>query len=161
MKNFTIKKIIPKSLLGRSLVIVFIPIVILVIITCIVFYQTSWDIISKRLSQSVVGDIGLVIDLLEEKETNEAKNVIEPKLKFNEAKLLSQKYFNFEIKLLENDFLDIKDFHPKKRVLDRRLTEELKKLSREFVFDSTDLDSGLKATIKWMRNNSHYYKGNY
>lgn len=148
MKNFTIKKIIPKSLLGRSLVIVFIPIVILVIITCIVFYQTSWDIISKRLSQSVVGDIGLVIDLLEEKETNEAKNVIEPKLKFNEAKLLSQKYFNFEIKLLENDFLDIKDFHPKKRVLDRRLTEELKKLSREFVFDSTDLDSGLKIKIQ-------------
>ena len=57
------KKIIPTSLLGRSLVIVFVPIASLVIITCVIFYQTSWDIISKRLSQSVVGDIGVVIDL--------------------------------------------------------------------------------------------------
>ena len=50
MKNKTIKKFIPSTLLGRSLVIVFVPIVSIVIITCLVFYQTSWDIISKRLS---------------------------------------------------------------------------------------------------------------
>ena len=49
MKNKTIKKFIPSTLLGRSLVIVFVPIVSIVIITCLVFYQTSWDIISKRL----------------------------------------------------------------------------------------------------------------
>ena len=67
MKNEFLKKIIPNSLLGRSLVIIFIPIVTLVIITCLIFYQTSWDIISKRLSQSVVGDISAVIELIEKK----------------------------------------------------------------------------------------------
>ena len=104
------KKIIPSSLLGRTVTIVFVPIAVLVIITCLVFYQTSWDIISKRLSQSVVGDIGAVIDLIEQKKINEAKDIIEPKLNLNEAKLLSQKYFNFKIQLRENEFLNIKDF---------------------------------------------------
>ena len=80
MKTRAIKKFTPNSLLGRSLVIVFVPIASLVIITCLVFYQTSWDIISKRLSQSVVGDIGAVIDLIDEKKINEAKDVIQPKL---------------------------------------------------------------------------------
>ena len=109
------KKIIPTSLLGRTVTIVFVPIAVLVIITCLVFYQTSWDIISKRLSQSVVGDIGAVIDLIEQKKINEAKDIIEPKLNLNEAKLLSQKYFNFKIQLRENEFLNIKDFKPKKK----------------------------------------------
>ena len=59
MNQNIIKKIVPKSLLGRSLVIVFLPIIFLVIITSFVFYQTSWDIISKRLTQSVSGDIGV------------------------------------------------------------------------------------------------------
>ena len=99
MKKYERKKFIPKSLLGRSLVIVFVPIASLVIITSLVFYQTSWDIISKRLSQSVVGDIGAVIELLEEKNIREAKNIIEPKLNLNESKLLSEKYFNFKIDL--------------------------------------------------------------
>ena len=67
MKENLIKKIIPNTFLGRSLVIVFVPIATIVIITCLVFYQTSWDIISKRLSQSVAGDISAVIDLIEEK----------------------------------------------------------------------------------------------
>ncbi len=146
------KKIIPTSLLGRSLVIVFVPIASLVIITCVIFYQTSWDIISKRLSQSVVGDIGVVIDLIEEKEINEAKAVTEPKLNLNEAKLLAQKYFYFKIELRENEFLNVKDFKPKKRVLDKRLSEELKLLNREFVFDSNDLNLGLKIKIQVEEN---------
>ena len=148
MKNEFLKKIIPNSLLGRSLVIIFIPIVTLVIITCLIFYQTSWDIISKRLSQSVVGDISAVIELIEKKESNEAKNIIEPKLNFEEAKILSEQYFNFKINILVNEFLNVKDFKPKKRVLDTRLSQELTNLGREFVFDSNNLDKGLKIKIQ-------------
>ena len=138
----------PKTLLGRSLMIVFVPIIILVILTTLIFYQTSWDIISKRLSQSVVGDIGVVIDLIEKKDLSEAKNTIQPKLNIEEAKLISQKYFNFQIKLLKNEFLNIKDFKPKKRVLDKRLSQALKDLNKEFVFDSTNLEQGLKIKIQ-------------
>ena len=52
-----IRKIIPSTLIGRSIIIIFVPIIIIVLITCFVFYQTSWSIISKRLTESVAADI--------------------------------------------------------------------------------------------------------
>jgi len=61
-----VKRIIPKSLLGRSIIIIFVPIIILVLITSIIFYQTSWNIISKRLTQSVVADINVIIKLIDQ-----------------------------------------------------------------------------------------------
>ena len=60
------KKIIPTSLLGRSLIIVFIPLITLVTLTMLVFYQTSWNIISKRLTQSVVADINVIVKLIDQ-----------------------------------------------------------------------------------------------
>ena len=60
------KKFIPISLLGRSLLIVFVPIVTIVLVTTIVFYQTSWNIISKRLAQSVVADINVIVKLIDQ-----------------------------------------------------------------------------------------------
>ena len=60
------KKLIPASLLGRSLIIVFVPLITLVILTVLVFYQTSWNIISKRLTQSVVADINVVVKLIDQ-----------------------------------------------------------------------------------------------
>ena len=60
------KKFIPSSLLGRSLVIIFIPLITLVTFTALVFYQTSWNIISKRLTHSVVADINVIVKLIDQ-----------------------------------------------------------------------------------------------
>ena len=60
-----LKKFIPQSLLGRSIIIIFVPIIVLVLITSIIFYQTSWNIISKRLTQSVVADLNVIVKLIE------------------------------------------------------------------------------------------------
>ena len=59
------KKLVPSSLLGRSIIIIFLPIIVLVILTSLVFYQTSWNIISKRLTQSVVADINVIVKLID------------------------------------------------------------------------------------------------
>ena len=61
-----IKKLIPSSLLGRSLIIVFVPTIAVVLLTVLVFYKTSWNIISKRLTQSVAGDINVIIKLVDQ-----------------------------------------------------------------------------------------------
>ena len=58
------KKLIPSSLLGRSIIIIFVPVIVLVVITSLIFYQTSWNIISKRLAQSVVADINVIVKLI-------------------------------------------------------------------------------------------------
>ena len=59
-----IRKIIPSTLIGRSIIIIFIPIIIIVLLTSFVFYQTSWSIISKRLTESVAADINVLVKLI-------------------------------------------------------------------------------------------------
>ena len=58
-----IKKIIPSTLIGRSIIIIFVPIIIIVLLTSFVFYQTSWSIISKRLTESVAADINVLVNI--------------------------------------------------------------------------------------------------
>ena len=65
-RNMIFKKIIPLSLLGRSIIIIFVPIIILMIVTSLIFYQTSWNIISKRLTESVVADINVIVKLIDQ-----------------------------------------------------------------------------------------------
>ena len=77
------KKLIPASLLGRSLIIVFIPIITLVTLTTFVFYQTSWNIISKRLTQSVVADINVIIKLIDQNLTMKAINIAKEDFKMS------------------------------------------------------------------------------
>ena len=69
------KKIIPSTLIGRSIIIIFVPIIILVLITSLVFYQTSWNIISKRLAESVVADINVLVKLIDDDLEDYATNI--------------------------------------------------------------------------------------
>ena len=70
-----IRKFIPSTLIGRSIIIIFVPIIVLVLITSIVFYQTSWNIISKRLAESVVADINVLVKLIEDDLENYATKI--------------------------------------------------------------------------------------
>ena len=75
------KKILPVSLLGRSIIIIFVPIFLLVIITSVIFYQTSWNIISKRLTESVVADINVIVKLIKQDLEREAIEIAEKDFK--------------------------------------------------------------------------------
>ena len=78
------KNIIPTTLIGRSIIIIFVPIIILVLVTSLVFYQTSWNIISKRLAESVAADINVIVKLIEDDLEIYAKEIAEKdfKMKF-------------------------------------------------------------------------------
>ncbi|MEQ8247590.1 MAG: ATP-binding protein [Alphaproteobacteria bacterium] len=60
-----LKRFLPKTLLGRSIVIVVAPVVLLQIILAIVFFDNHWDTVTRRLSLGVAGDIALMIRLLD------------------------------------------------------------------------------------------------
>ena len=70
-----LRKIIPSTLIGRSIIIIFVPMIILVLLTSFVFYQTSWNIISKRLAESVVADINVLVKLIDDDLEKYAKNI--------------------------------------------------------------------------------------
>ena len=60
----SIKKLMPKSLFGRSILIIVTPLVLLQLVSGIIFYETHWDTVTLRLARSVAGDISGVIDLM-------------------------------------------------------------------------------------------------
>ena len=126
------RKLIPSSLLGRSLIIVFIPVITLVIITASIFYQTSWNIISKRLSQSVVADINVIVKL------------IDSDLKFKAFRIAKE---DFKMKLVYKKDTDLNpfSFRPQRGILPNRLQQALEDLDKPFFYDLSNLDKG--ATI--------------
>ena len=62
--TFTIKKFLPKGLLGRSLLITVTPLVILQLVSAAIFYETHWDKVTLKLARGVAGDIAAVISLM-------------------------------------------------------------------------------------------------
>ena len=133
------KKFIPNTLLGRSLIIVFIPLITLVGVTVLVFYQTSWNIISKRLAQSVVADINVVVKLIDQD------------LKF-EAIRIAKKDFKMEVKYEKDTDLNPLSFRPERGILSRRLRQALNELNKPFFYDLSNLDQGAKIAIQLNRD---------
>ena len=129
------KKLIPSSLLGRSLIIVFVPIITIVILTTLVFFQTSWNIISKRLTQSVVADINVLVKLLDEDLKLKAINIAQQDFKMN-----------FEYK--KNTKIKSSSFNIQRGILSKRLSESLKELGYPFFYDLSNLETGAKIAIQ-------------
>jgi two-component system, OmpR family, osmolarity sensor histidine kinase EnvZ len=61
----TIKRFLPRSLLGRSLMIIVTPLVLLQVVSAVIFYESHWDKVSMRLARGLAGDVAVIVDLLE------------------------------------------------------------------------------------------------
>ncbi|MBT3557641.1 MAG: HAMP domain-containing protein [Rhodospirillales bacterium] len=59
-----IKRFLPKTLLGRSVLIIVIPLVLLQVVSAGIFYETHWSKITRRLAVGVAGDVAAVIDMM-------------------------------------------------------------------------------------------------
>jgi two-component system osmolarity sensor histidine kinase EnvZ len=59
-----IKRVLPRTMFGRSLLIVVMPLILLQAIATWVFYDRHWAAVSWRLSAAVAGDVGLLVDAL-------------------------------------------------------------------------------------------------
>ena len=129
------KKIIPSSLLGRSLIIVFAPILILVVLTTFIFYQTSWSIISKRLAQSVVADINVIVKLIDQN--------LKP-----EAIQIAKQDFKMDVIYKKDTDLNPLSFRPQRGILPRRLQQSLEELERPFFYDLSNLEKGAAIAIQ-------------
>ncbi len=129
------KKIIPLSLLGRSIIIIFVPIIVLVLITSSIFYQTSWDIISKRLTQSVVADISVIVKLLNQNLVNESINI-------------AKEDFKMEINIQKDAKIDNIIFLDQRGILSKRLKQALINLKKPFVYDLSNIENGVKIVIQ-------------
>jgi two-component system, OmpR family, osmolarity sensor histidine kinase EnvZ len=56
-----IKRLLPRSLLGRSLLIIVTPLVLLQVVSAFIFYESHWDKVTLRLARGVAGDIATIV----------------------------------------------------------------------------------------------------
>lgn len=77
MNSSLFKRILPKSLLGRSLLIIVMPLIILQIVSAYIFFENHWSRVGLRLSRTVAGDIAFIVRLLEEASPNEYQQIFD------------------------------------------------------------------------------------
>ena len=58
------KRLLPRTLLGRSLMIIGTPLVLVQVIATWTFYDRHYDHVTKRLSEGLAGDIAMVVQIL-------------------------------------------------------------------------------------------------
>ncbi len=134
-----IRKIIPSTLIGRSIIIIFVPIIIIVLLTSIVFYQTSWSIISKRLTESVAADINVLVKLIDSGLTNNAINI-------------ANQDFKMKIKIINDKQLSSSKSNLKSGILSNRLNQSLSNLNKQFDYDLSNLEKGVLIFIQIDQN---------
>ena len=59
-----LKRILPRSLLGRSLLMILMPLVLLQAVALQIFYGSHLDLVSRRLSAGITNEIAYTLDLL-------------------------------------------------------------------------------------------------
>lgn len=96
MLKFFSKSFLPKSLLGRSLLIIVTPLVLLQVIAGYIFYESHWRKVSLTLSRGVAGDVATVLELMRHETINRSKlsinvpaNHMGLSLSYNEGEILS------------------------------------------------------------------------
>lgn len=63
--NGLVKRVLPRSLLGRNLLMILLPLVLLQVVALQIFYGSHLDLVSRRLSATVVGEIANTLALMQ------------------------------------------------------------------------------------------------
>ena len=128
-RRFWLKRLfLPRSLLGRVLLIMVTPLILMQGITVWVFYDRHWDTITRRLAQGIAGDITAVVELLHSSQTQD---------ELEEVFLLAQSSMNLELALLGNVPLPEPPQPWIISLLDRKLTWALEdRLPYPYVVDT-------------------------
>lgn len=91
------KKILPRSLFARSLIILITPILLVQIVTTLVFFDNHWSRMTSRLAYAVAGEIRTTARMMDEAFSKKERNEIHDEVKDN---------LDLEIFFEENAILD-------------------------------------------------------
>ena len=133
-----LKKILPKQLFYRSLIIVAAPIIIMQITISIVFFDSLWIKTNKGMTRALVDEVATFIDAYEN-ENNDKENIVN----------LFSSHLQFIIRYEANkDFPEMFNerwFSP----IDRSLRRELKSQNFNYWFDTAGYKNLINLKIKY------------
>ena len=126
LNNF-VKRILPKGLFYRSLIIVATPIILLQIIITIVFFDSLWIKTNKGMTRSLAGEVKTLFDFYENNQSHK-----------QEITNLYNENFDFVITLKENEILPKTTVERWYSPMDRSLRREFKPIfGNSYWFDTT------------------------
>jgi len=109
----TLKKNFPSGLFTRSLIIIIAPIVILQAILTFLFLERHWQLVTQKLSSSVVSEIGMMMDMQKNNDLIEISSN-------------AKKFYDIDLRLLTNQRID-SDFRLPGNLVEKTLSQELQK----------------------------------
>jgi len=125
--NKILKKILPRRLFYRSLIIVAAPIIILQLTILIVFFDSIWIKANKGMTESLVGEIKTLFDAYRANNKNNAKFLTG----------IYKKNFNFVINVKKNEELPKTKSDRRFSPMDRSLRREMKTVfGHDYWFDT-------------------------
>ena len=136
--NKFIKKLLPKQLFYRALLIVAIPIIILQLTISIVFFDSLWIKTNKGMTRALIGEVKTFISAYEKEEYNKDSLII-----------LFQKHLDFNVKFEPYKILPKEDLERWFSPIDRNLRRELKSKISNYWFDTTSYKNLIDLKIKY------------
>ena len=136
--NKFIKKLLPKQLFYRALLIVAIPIIILQLTISIVFFDSLWIKTNKGMTRALVGEIKTFISAYEKEEYNKDSLII-----------LFQEHLDFNVKFEPYKILPKEDLERWFSPIDRNLRRELKSKISNYWFDTISYKNLIDLKIKY------------
>jgi len=138
LNNF-LKKILPKRLFYRSLLIVAAPIILLQIIVTVVFFDSLWIKANKGMTRSLVSEVKTLFEIYQSNQPNK-----------EEILDLYNKNFDFVVRLKENEIFPNKIPERWYSPMDRSLRRELKSaFPNSYWFDTTSYKETVYLKIKY------------
>ena len=139
LSNF-FKKILPKRLFYRALLIVAVPILVLQLIITIVFFDSLWIKTNKGMTRALINEINLFVEIYENKEIDK-----------KDLKNTSSLFLDLNIEFFNNQIFEYKYNERWFSPIDRTLRRELKSNFNlgEFWFDTTSYKELIDIRIKY------------
>jgi len=144
--NRIIKKILPKQLFYRALLIVALPILILQLTISIVFFDSLWIKTNKGMTRALLGEIKTYID-------SYSKNLNDSL----EIDKLFKENLNFDVKYIELEILPKKSSERWFSPIDRTLRRELKSRFSNYWFDTTSYKDLIDIKIAYKKGYFQFY----
>ena len=144
--NKFIKKILPKRLFYRSLLIVAVPIIGLQLIISIVFFDSLWIKTNKGMTRALVGEIRTFINTYENEEYDKEFLI-----------LIFREHLDFNVKFEPLKILPTNDRERRFSPIDRTLRRELKAKFTNYWFDTTSYKNLIDLRIKYQDGYFQFY----
>jgi two-component system osmolarity sensor histidine kinase EnvZ len=135
-----VNRMLPRTLLGRSLLIIVTPLILLQVITTWVFYDNHWDAVTRRLANGIAGDIATIMEWM--------RAVPDPEDYPHIFKVAGHN-MNLEVRFTAGATLPADLSIMRRSMIDRTLAMELEQLiERPFLIDSRSIENYVEISFQ-------------